>query len=267
MTRFPAVALAAALFGNALRADPIPVVNPSFEQPGANPGQFVGGISSGPPGWDVYNTIPANTFRYFGVVNPAGSQLYVDPVPHGQTIGVVFLLNTTGIAEAGLQQTLTTTLQTNSQYSLRVDVGNMAFDPNPPFNEFNFTGFPGYRVDLLAGNAVIASDNNTLLPGEGRFLTSTVTFQTGATHALAGQNLGIRLVNLNGPGIEVNFDNVRFDVTPVPEPGAILLAISIMFGFRRSSRDYASAAFHFFTRTGSMAESRLPTQTAPRTAR
>ena len=228
MTRFPAAVLAAVLLCPTLRAQPIPVVNPGFESPVAAPGQFVGGISSGPAGWDVYNTIAPNTFRYFGVVNPASSQLYADPVPQGSNIGVVFLTNTTGLAEAGLRQTLTTPLQTNSLYTLRVEVGNMAFDPNTPFNQFDFTGFPGYRVDLLAGNAVIASDNNTLFPGEGRFLTSTVTFQTGDSHALTGQNLGIRLVNLNGPGIEVNFDNVRFDVTPVPEPGLFTFAGAFM---------------------------------------
>jgi hypothetical protein len=44
---------------------------------------------------------------------------------------------------------------------------------------------------------VIASDSNTLLPGEGLFLTSTVTVSTGDNHPLTGQTLGIRLVNLN----------------------------------------------------------------------
>jgi hypothetical protein len=87
---------------------------------------------------------------------------------------------------------------------------------------FQFGGFPNYRIDLLAGTNVLASDNNTLLLDEGRFLTSTVAVSTGNNHPLAGQTLGIRLVNLNNaPGIEVNFDNVRLDASPVPRPTVI----------------------------------------------
>jgi len=41
--------------------------------------------------------------------------------------------------------------------------------------------------------------------------------------------LAIRLVNLNGPGIEVNFDDVRLDASPVPEPSSVgLVAIGMM---------------------------------------
>jgi len=70
-------------------------------------------------------------------------------------------------------------------------------------------------------------ESNTLLPGEGRFLTSTLEFETAAAHALAGQSLAIRLVNLNSAvGIEVNFDNVRLSAVSVPEPGVVGLVIA-----------------------------------------
>lgn len=201
------------------------VNNPSFESPVTAPGTFTGQIASGPTGWTVYNTGATNSDRYFGVWNPAGTDSFLDPVPDGANIGVVFLNNTTGIAEAGLQQVLSATLQLSTYYTLTVEVGN--FDPGAGGAPWNFTGFPGYRVDLLAGGTLLASDNNTLLPAEGRFLTSTVPFTTGASHANAGQPLTIRLVNLNGPGVEVNFDRVRLDATPAPEPtGTALLAIS-----------------------------------------
>ena len=225
-----------------VRGELITVVNSSFETPIAAPGQFVGAINSAPSGWSVYNTKAPDTFRYFGVFNPNSSQLYYDPVPDGNNIGVVFLRNDFALAEAGLRQTLGSTLQLNTLYQLQVEVGNMAFDPDPDFDDFDFTGFPGYRVELLSGSTVIATDNNTLLPDEGRFLTSTVQFQTGGFHANAGQALGIRLVNLNGPGIEVNFDHVRLEsFSAVPEPGSFVLTAACVGGWwakrRRSKID------------------------------
>jgi hapalindole H/12-epi-hapalindole U/12-epi-fischerindole U synthase len=193
----------------------LPVSNPGFENPVTAPGVFTGAQAAGPVGWTVYNRGATNSLRFFGVWNPATTASFADPVPDGANVGVVFLDNTTAIAEAGLQQVLAATLQLATRYTLTVEVGNFAPSAGAPWN---FTGFPGYRVDLLAGSAVIASDNNTLQPGEGRFLTATVGVSIGASHANAGQPLTIRLVSLNGPGVEVNFDRVRLDATAVPEP-------------------------------------------------
>lgn len=201
--------------------------------------------SPGPAGWSAYGTINHNN-RSIGVVNPIGSLLYPGGAPEGRNVGVVFLMDNPGNQsqfagiESGLVQTLSATLQTNTRYTLTVEVGNMAPDTSPN-NPFAFTGFPGYRVDLLAGGQVIASDNNSLLPSEGTFLTSQFSLSIGASHVLAGQFLGIRLVNLNAaPGIEVNFDNVRLDATAIPEPATV----AILFGvatlslavFRRSRK-------------------------------
>ena len=202
---FPTMAMAALL----------PINNPSFENPVTAPGIFAGGQTSGPAGWTVYNRGATNNLRFFGVWNPATTPSFTDPVPDGANVGVVFLDNTTGIAEAGLQQVLAATLQPSTRYTLTVDVGNFAPSAGAPWN---FTGFPGYRVDLLAGSTVIASDNNTLQPAEGRFLTSTVAITIERSHVNAGQALGIRLVSLNGPGVEVNFDRVRLDAVAVTEP-------------------------------------------------
>lgn len=213
-----------------LQAVSVTINNPSFENPITPAATFQGSMTAGPAGWNVYNAGATNTDRYFGVWNPANTDSYRDPVPHGANIGVVFLDNDSNFAEAGLQQTLGSSLQLSTQYTLRVEVGN--FDPGAGSAPWDFTGFPGYRVDLLAGTTVIASDNNTLSPGEGRFLTSTVSLTIGAGHPNFGQALGIRLVNLNGPGVEVNFDRVTLDAVAVPEPaatgliafGALLLA-------------------------------------------
>jgi|GEM_PF-1266541 len=190
----------------------LPVTNPSFEAPVTAPATFSGAMASGPNGWTVYNSGATNSERFFGVWNPSTTSSFVGGAPDGSNVGVVFLQNTTAIAEAGLRQVLASTLQLSTHYTLMVEVGNFSdVDPGP----FNFTGFPGYRVELFAGGTLLASDNNTLTPGEGIFATSTVSFATAGSHANAGQQLAIRLVNLNGPGTEVNFDNVRLDASAV----------------------------------------------------
>lgn len=200
------------------------ISNHSFQTPAASNGQFITSNSTGPSGWTIYGPTASN--RQFGVLNPSSTTLYAGPVPDSgdPNVGVVFLLGSAG--EGGLQQTLGDTLQLNTTYTLTVEVGNITNDPNPPHSAFNFSGFPGYRIDLLAGSSVLASDNNSLSISEGAFATSTVNFTTGLSHLNAGQSLGIRLVNLNGSGIEVNFDNVRLDAVAVPEPSTTALLIA-----------------------------------------
>ena len=232
------VAAAFAAAAGVAQAALVTISQPSFESPVTAPATFTGTQTTGPTGWAVYNSGATNNQRFFGVWNPSTTNSYIGGAPAGLNIGVVFLQNTTGIAEAGLQQTLGATLQLATQYTLTVEVGNFSdADPGP----FNFTGFPGYRVDLFAGSTLLVSDNNTLAPGEGMFATSVVSFTTGASHANAGQALGIRLVNLNGPGTEVNFDNVRLDATSVPEPsaaalGSVAVLCALLRRLRRTGR-------------------------------
>ena len=197
---------AALVLPAAVHAAALVVTNPSFETPNIANGTFSGNSTTGPAGWgwSTYNTGPASANRFFGLWDATGTPSYV-AIPHGQQVGVVFLDDALNL-EAGLRQTLSDTLQLMTEYTLSVGVGNFS----PP-GMWNFTGFPGYRVELLAGSTVLAMDNNTLTPGEGIFQTSTVTFATGASHPNAGQALSLRLVSLNGPGVEVNFDSVTLD--------------------------------------------------------
>lgn len=213
------------------------VANYGFENPAIADGTFSTSDAAAPPGWSIYG--PLSAARHFGVLNPNGTTLYGEAVPEGASVGVTFLADTGG-AEGGLEQVLSESLQLDTVYTLTVEVGNLANDANPPHNAFDFTGFPGYRVELLAGGTVVASDNNTLAPGEGQFLTSVVPLVVGLSHANAGELLAIRLVNLNGPGIEVNFDNVRLDAVAVPEPAGIACGLAATCGLfalvRRWSR-------------------------------
>lgn len=218
----------------AAEAATIAVFNSSFESPNTASATFNGNSTTGPAGWGwtVYNPGPTSN-RFFGVWDPTTTLSYV-AIPDGQQVGVVFLDDALGL-EAGLLQVLGDTLQLSTHYTLTVGVGNFAPSAGDPWN---FTGFPGYRVELLAGSTVLASDNNTLAPSEGVFLTSTVNFTTGVSHANAGQALAIRLVNLNGSGVEVNFDKVSLNAEAVPEPsGLALLALGALLGLRARRRE------------------------------
>jgi hypothetical protein len=108
---------------------------------------------------------------------------------------------------------------------------------------YNLDGFPGYRIELLAANTVVASDQSSAgaIP-EGEWRTAILRFVTGAAHPQLNQALSIRLINLDLPGtpaapaIEVDFDNVRLAVSPVPEPAAWLLCLTAvaLVGWRRA---------------------------------
>jgi len=194
----------------------VPIANPSFEEPFASNGTFL--TTSPPPGWGVVGSVDFG-FRTVGVLNPNTTILYVDPVPDGRNVGVVFLGTGVNNSPVGLVQTLSTTLQARTHYSLTVEVGNIANDAIPPNNSFEFDGFPGYRIEFVSGSNVLASDENTLLPGEGQFLSSTVEVSIASGHVDLGEPISIRLINLNqAPGIEVNFDDLRLEAVPFPDP-------------------------------------------------
>lgn len=200
-------------------AQPITIQNHSFENPATPPGTFIAGPASPPVGWTIFGT--TSPTRAVGVLNPATTTLYSQPVPDGSSnVGVVFLMS--GGGPAGLEQVLADSLALNTTYTLSLQIGNIANDPTPPHNAFDFNGFPGYRVELRAGGTLLAFDQNTVLPAEGTFLPTSFEFTTGPVHPQAGQPLQIRLINLNGSGIEVNFDNVQLvAVAAVPEPATV----------------------------------------------
>lgn len=235
--KIPATAALFSLFvfdSASLQAALLTVQNHSFENPATGNGTFVTSDTSAPTGWSIYGTTMLGN-RFYGVLNPAGTTLYTEPAPDDDNVGVVFLF-TPGAGEGGLEQALNDNLELNTEYTLTVDVGNIANDPNPPHSSFNFSGFPGYRIELLAGGNVIAADNNSLSIAEGAFETSSVQFTTGDSHANAGQPLSIRLINLNGSGIEVNFDNVLLDAVAIPEPSTSSLfagAFVMFFAFTK----------------------------------
>ena len=250
MTRY--ILLLSLLGPSSVLAAPITVINPGFEDiSGENPfNEFTFGPLNG---WGLYDpsgiTAGGAGGTYFiGTLRPTPPDFFLPGSYHGERVGIAFNFFGSGDqGEYGLQQTLTETLQPNTTYTLDVGIGNISSGTAENGTFFNIDGFPGYRVDLLAGGVVLASDNNSLagVIGEGQFADSTTTFSTGNSHAQLGQQLQIRLVNLNlvdaafpDADLEVDFDNVRLDATisAVPEPSAalpILVAVMNLMRIRR----------------------------------
>jgi hypothetical protein len=189
------------------------VGNPGFEDDAVADGQFNPSIT--PARWQRYD--PAGILNgndnVVGILNPTGTSLYPDGAPEGRNVALVFLWNTDNDGNpTGLSQRLTTTeLAAGSTYTLRVQVGNIAAADGAPYD---LSGFPGYRVELLAGGEVLVADDDTLSPDDGKFEQSEISYTATASDAAIGQPLEIRLINLNVPesGIEVNFDDVELVV-------------------------------------------------------
>jgi hypothetical protein len=228
-----------------LGAQALTIQNPSFE---ANPAPAGGFPVQIPSGWTLFDPqgIVDQNRNAVGVLNPALTTFYSQAVPNGSNVALIYLEQRAGTAAAGdavgLSQVLSASLQPQTLYTLTVDIGNIASGTGlgafAGFGAADLSGFPGYRVELFAGNTFLASDNNSLggLIPDGEFRRSTVTFQSGSLHAALGQALTIRLINLNladtgtERGREVNFDNVAMLATPVPEPSAAAMLAGGLVG-------------------------------------
>ncbi len=81
--------------------------------------------------------------------------------------------------------------------------------------------FPGYVIQLLAGNTVIAQDNSSLNPASGQFLLSTINYQSLASDPFAGQNLKIVL---SANGVQAEFDAVSLTSTPANGPTSVTIS-------------------------------------------
>ncbi len=248
-------AFAGLCMATGVRAQVINITNPSFEENFVPAGEF---RVFDPLGWSRYDpgAIVNQNNNAVGGLNPAGTTFFIDPVPHGDSVALIYLEQRAGTQNpgdiVGLSQTLTGNfLQLNTRYVLTAAVGNIAsgsgLGASAGFGFADLSGFPGYRVELLAGGQVVAADNNSLTIGEGRFATSTVELVVGNSHTRAGQTLAIRLLNLNATGNlverarEVDFDAVSLIASAVPEPGtyAMFLAglgLFIAVGVRRRVR-------------------------------
>ncbi len=253
----------------------ITIANHGFEELyfGSNlPAEYGGDVPAGafpvgppPAGWTAYYEFGAPIGgASIGVLNP-GTAADHAPNPaffpggaaEGDNAVLLYMNGATGDDEFGVEQTLGATLQANTTYNLTVEVGNIASGAglvSPYTGFFNLDGFPGYRIQLLAGGQVVAEDTNTVAPGEGLWATATLQFTTGDNPIGIDQSLGVRVVNRNEPddpmatGIEVDFDDVRLTATsvaavpvlPLLSLPAALLLVGLALGERRRRRAVAA---------------------------
>jgi len=178
---------------------------------------------------------------YVGVLNPTGTTYFDSGTPEGENAALLYTDGAAGGNPYGIEQQLTATLTADTSYTLSVQVGNIASGtglvaPYSGFGFYNLDGFPGYRVELWAGNSLLAADENNLplLPdAEGQFMLASLTYNSQATDPI-GQPLLIRLINPNAPdvagvtGLEVDYNDVRLDASPisVPLPGSLWLLLA-----------------------------------------
>ncbi len=248
------------LVASTSNAAPVTVVNSGFEDiSGESPSnEFTFGPLNG---WGLYDPLSitgggAGGTYFIGTLTPTAPIFFTSGSPEGQRVGIAFnFFGSGGQGEYGMQQTLAATLQANTAYTLSVEIGNIASGIAQSGGFFDLDGFPGYRVDLLAGGVTLAQDLNSLsgVINEGEFLTSQISFTSGATPTQLGQNLQIRLVNLNevdaafpAADLEVDFDNVRLTATAVPEPTTTLAAgvclITLLVKRRKNKGHFTTAS-------------------------
>ncbi len=201
-----ALALPSSLVSEAT-ADLISVANAGFEAVMLPDGGFTRpDVSEDPiPGWLVLPMV-TDTLADGGTFNPTTAQ-YPNEAPEGQNVAFSSWNGSDTRSPAVIVQLLEATLQANTTYTLQIKVGRRLDNV-----------FPGYLVLLSAGQSALAFDLNSLEPAAGTFLTSTVTFTTGADHPELGQPLAIWMTRYPtefGVG-QVNFDDVRLDASPAP---------------------------------------------------
>jgi len=236
------------LAASAAHADPVPLENADFEAlyPGSNlPPEYGGDVPTGsfptgppPTGWTAwYENGSPQGGMFIGVLNPGTTAdhapdppCFPDGAPEGENAVLLYMSGDAGGDEYGVEQDTAESLAPDTLYTLTAEVGNIASCAGlvaPYQSFFDLDGFPGYRVQLLAGGVVLAEDAGALSPGEGVFEPTVVVFQTDAEPDLEGETLSVRLVNRNQPdepgvsGLEVDFDAVSLEATPVAEAPAL----------------------------------------------
>ena len=196
--------------------------------------------------WETYDNFNLLEMWDIGVTNPSNSTLFTNfsaNAPEGDQIAYVDQPNAHQMTKEafGISQTLTERLSIDTVYNLKVWVGNPDGNTYNEYREYYYyndstssrhiwpsneefyyesKGLPGYKIDLLAGDDIIAQDYNTQNIIDGQWIESNLEVGPfSPEHTNIGELLTIRLMNLNeGEGPEVVFDDVRLDAVPTTSP-------------------------------------------------
>ncbi|MEZ5351986.1 MAG: PEP-CTERM sorting domain-containing protein [Bryobacteraceae bacterium] len=245
LTTVGSLLLAAGLH-TAAHALPISITNPGFEA--ANLTLVGNGVFSQlVPGSGIFaqgGTLDGWTIA-FSSTDSAGGGFAPAALPLNWTTtwwsgNNIAYLQASGNVQISLSQTVGT-LASNSVYTLSALTGNRAFP-----------GDSNYAIQLLAGNAVVATGGNSV-PADDTSGMDTVVYNSGPSNPLAGLALTIRLLAIGNPGssnsvpTEAFFDDISLDAvanpapSSVPEPGSMALVMVGLLGAIRYRKRLGTA--------------------------
>jgi len=154
-----------------------------------------------------------------GVYNPTVAHGYGGVASEGDNAG--FTTSGSGF-DRGMSQVLSVRLAANTQYDLSVLVGN-------PFVFNGNSATADYRIELLAGGVVLASDSGPSPADDTAWTTAGLTYNSGANPSQSGHPLEIRLLAADFAGDKgVDFDDVKLTAEgPAPDPYTVSLRLAV----------------------------------------
>ncbi|MCU7882685.1 MAG: hypothetical protein KZQ82_00625 [Candidatus Thiodiazotropha sp. (ex Lucinoma annulata)] len=173
-------------------------------------------------GWNVTNINSSDSGFGTHIENPYFSSFYSNQIEGRNVL-------TANRGEI-VSQSISDLLESNSTYTLSVNIGSRGY---------SLDTWNGYRVQLWADETLLAEDDTSLVPQERSFLTSVLMYTSSDSSEGLGGNLEVRLQSYSS--VDVVFDNVSLEVTPVPIPASIYLfmtgVIGLLFRVRRENNN------------------------------
>ena len=183
----------------------IPIVNPNFDVDTITGGNAPAYQIVTPTGWTAFGTSGTGLV---GLINPPNSSAYPAAAAGYSSPNAFFSFTTDGSSNPGISQTLTTTLNSNTTYTVSVQTGNRTNGV-----------WGGYHILLETTNGTVVGDwvgVYTSVAAPGTFATTAKSYTTGPNPPGLGQPLVIVLEQaVPAAGSYSDFDSVSMVATPV----------------------------------------------------